>query len=126
MKRSWIGAGLLVFLLVCSLLSTWQMERRHTPMAEDMKQAASMAEAGQWDASENYANKAKRKWEDNWGFSAAMADHEPMERINALFSQLEVCGKARETVSYCMLCVQLEEELSAMGEAHRFVWWNLM
>jgi len=126
MKQSWIGVGLLFFLLACGIFSTWQMDRRHTPMAEDMKQAASMAEAGQWAISESYVNRAKQKWEDNWGFAASMADHEPMEQINALFSQLELCGRHKETLSYCMLCAQLEEALSAMGEAHRFVWWNLL
>lgn len=126
MKRSWIGVGLLVFLLACGIFTTWQMQRIHNPMAEDIKQASEMAEAGQWDTSENYVNHAKQQWDQNWGFAASMADHEPMERINALFAQLEVCGRHKEKVSYCLLCAQLQEELKAMGEAHQFVWWNLL
>lgn len=126
MKRSWIGVGLLVFLLACGLFITWQMQKIHDPMAEDLKLASDQAEAGQWENAESYVNLAKQKWDRNWGFSAAMADHEPMERINALFSQLEVCGKAREKVSFRLLCAQLQEELEAMGEAHRFIWWNLL
>lgn len=126
MKRCWIGVGLLVLLLGVGIFSTWQMQRSHDPMAESLEQACAMAEAGRWDAAQNYVNQAKKKWDDNWGLSASFADHEPMEQINALFAQLEVCGKYKETVSYCLLCAQLREELEAMGEAHRFVWWNLL
>lgn len=126
MKRCWIGVGLLLCLLGIGIFSTWQMGRSHDPMAGDIRQAASLAEAGQWELAENYVNQAKQNWEKNWGFSASLADHEPMERINALFSQLEVCIRCREKLSFSLLCAQLEEELGAMGEAHRFVWWNLL
>lgn len=126
MKRCWIGVSLLVLLLGGGIFSTWQMQRSHDPMAEYLNRACAMAETGQWEIALDYVNRSMQKWEDNWGFSAAFADHEPMERINALFAQLEVCGRNRETVSYCLLCAQLREELEAMGEAHRFVWWNLL
>ena len=126
MKRCWIGVGLLVCLLGLGIFSSWKMERSHAPMAEDLKQAGAWAEAGHWDMAENYVNQAKQKWEDHWGFGASFSDHEPMERVNILFSQLEACGRRREIVSYCLLCAQLQEEFEAMGEAHRFVWWNLL
>lgn len=126
MKRSWIGAVLLVVLLAVGIFSTWQMQRSHGPMAEDIRQARVMAQAGQWEMAEECVSRAKRGWEKSWGISASFSDHEPMERINALFAQLEVCGGIRETASYCLICAQLQQELEAMGETHRFVWWNLL
>jgi len=126
MKRSWMGAGLLAALLVLGLASSFYMQRCYEPMSRDVRWASELAASGDWQEARDYVNRVEKRWKGQWGFAASFADHEPMEQINALFSQLELCGRHKETLSYCMLCAQLEEALSAMGEAHRFVWWNLL
>ncbi len=126
MKRCWIGVGLLITLLGIGIFSTCRMQKAHEPMSAALKQACALAENDQWEDALQCAAQVKQEWEDSWGLSASFADHEPMERINALFAQLEVSGQSRDTLSYCLLCAQLWEELEAMGEAHRFIWWNLL
>lgn len=126
MKRCWIGLGLMIGLLVCGILTTWGMQRCQDPIAWELEQAAYLAVQDQWQEAESYANQAKEKWESNWGFSASLADHEPMERVNSLFAQLEICSAARDALTYGLLCAQLQEEVEAIGEAHSLVWWNLL
>ena len=126
MKRSWMGAALLAGLLLLGLLSTWGMERCHAPLARALDQAGELALAERWEEAESYVNYTKEKWERNWGFAASLADHEPMERINGLYAQLEISGKERDPLVYAMLCAQLKEEMEAMGEAHSLKWWNLL
>ena len=126
MKRGWIGLGLLLLLLAGGLLVTWQMDRCHSAIARELDAAADSALAGDWDAAGAYAKNAKRDWETGWNFSAAFADHEPMESIDAQFSQLGVYGSTRDAVSFAAACVQLARQVEAMGDAHGLTWWNLL
>lgn len=126
MKRCWFGLGLLIVLLAGSIFVTWHMGRSHEPMAEAVTQAAERALTGDWGNAEALAGKARASWEKNWGISAAFADHEPMEEINGLFAQLEVYAASRDSLGYAAVCAQLRTALEAMGDAHGFVWWNLL
>lgn len=126
MKRCWIGLGLLIVLLAGSIAVTWRMGRCHEPMTEAVTQAAERALDGDWGNALSLTEKARASWEKSWGISAAFADHEPMEEINGLFAELEVYAKARDGTGYAAVCAQLRTALEAMGEAHGFVWWNLL
>lgn len=126
MRRSWIGFGLLAVLLAGGLLVSWGMGRFHDPIAQDLDQAANCALAGNWDRADILVCGAKESWEKRWGFSAAFADHEPMEDIDGLFAQLEVYAKARECVPYAASCAELSRRIEAMSDAHELKWRNLL
>ena len=126
MKRGWIGAGLLLVMLAGGLLVTWRMDKCHTAISQSLDAAADSALAGDWDSAGTLAQRAKRDWETGWNFSAAFADHEPMEDIDALFSQLGVYGSSRDAVSFAAVCTQLARQVEAMGDAHGLTWWNLL
>ena len=49
MKRSWIGLGLLLALLLASGLVTRLMDRMHQPIADHLEQAAALALEGHWE-----------------------------------------------------------------------------
>lgn len=126
MKRGAIGLGLLVALLAGGLLITWGMGRCHDPIARQLEQAADCALAGQWSRAEELTEQARACWKKNWSFSAAFADHEPMEDIDGMFARLEVYAKAREDVEYAAACAELSRRMEAMGDAHELSWWNLL
>ncbi len=126
MTRGWIGIGLLLVLLGCSIFVTQAMEDRHMPVSQNLEQAADAALAGDWETALAHSERAKGDWEDTWHFSASFADHEPMEEIDGLFAQVEVYGRSREAVSFAAVCADLARQLEAMGDAHGFVWWNIL
>ena len=126
MKRGWIGAGLLAGLLIMGLLVTWFMGRTHTGISEELELSARFAIAGNWEEAEELAEEAYEDWQDSWHFSAAFADHEPMEEIDALFAQLLPYLLNQDAVSFSAVCRELARQVAAIGDAHNLNWWNLL
>lgn len=126
MKRSKIGAWLLIILLVVGSISSWAMVRFSAPIGEAMEKAAEAALREDWENAEALAGQARARWEKYWNFCAAFADHEPMENINGLFAQLRVYAQSRDPQNFAAVCAQLSEDTKAMGEAHSLKWWNLL
>jgi hypothetical protein len=126
MKRCWIGVVCLVLLLMGGLYVDRVMGRSHAPVSQDLDRAAECAMAEDWTGAEAFTDRARENWEKNWHFSAAFADHEPMENIDALFSRLTVFVAAREKEEFGALCRELSRQVKAMGDAHDLKWWNLL
>ena len=126
MKRCWIGVVCLVLLLMGGLYGDRVMGRSHAPVSQDLDRAAECAKADDWRGAEAFADRARENWEKNWQFSAAFADHEPMENIDALFSRLTVFAAAREKEESGALCRELSRQVKALGDAHDLKWWNLL
>lgn len=126
MTRAWIGLGLLVGLLVTGLLVTAFMGSTHSEISEELELAARYAAAGNWEEAADRAEDAHEEWQEKWHFSAAFADHEPMEQIDALFSQLQPYLAARDSVAFGALCRELARRTEAIGDAHGLNWWNLL
>lgn len=126
MKRGWIGFGLLALLLTGGLLVTWRMDRCHSAISKDLEQAVQYAIDEDWQMAAALTDKAHSDWDSAWGFSAAFADHGPMEEINGLFAELKVYEKIRKETDFAATCAELAEKISAMGDAHGLMWWNLL
>lgn len=126
MKRGWIGVGLLAGLLVIGLLVTRFMDRIHWEISEELERSARFAVAGDWEEAAEAAEEAYEDWQEKWHFSAAFADHEPMEEIDALFAQLRPYLSNRDAVSFSAACRELARQVEAIGDAHGLNWWNLL
>lgn len=126
MKRGWFGAGLLLGLLLLGILSSRFMKTVHQPLSEALTQASDLALAGDWEQAAAIQRQAHAAWEDAWNFSAAFADHGPMEDIDSLFSQLEVYLAAGDRVGFSAACASLSQQIEAVGDAHELNWWNLL
>ena len=126
MKRIWIGIALLTCLLMGGLWISGFMKEAHDPVAQDIRHAGSMAQKNQWNAAQAFAERGRDRWEQKWPVTAAIADHEPMDEIDALFAQLETYGKIRDPGVYSALCGHLGSLLEALSQGHRCKWWNLM
>ena len=126
MKRAWFALVLLLALLAAGIGITVAMDRIHAPAAALLNEAADAALERNWVMASTKLHLARQRWEDYRDFSAAVADHEPMEEITAWFSRLEICLKQRNTAEFAAGCIYLSELVEAMGEAHGFSWWNLL
>lgn len=125
MKRSWMGFGLLLVLLLLSILSTWAMVRIHDPIEADLNRAAQRALLENWEDTGRFFRRAKTRWEDWENLRACLADHTPIEEIDAGFALLEVYFEARDDIAFAAASRQLARQTAAVGEAHELVWWNL-
>lgn len=126
MKRSLIGAVLLAVLLALGILTQSYMTASHSPAAAKLEGAAEMALQGDWPAARAQSEDARAIWEGNWRISGALADHAPMEDIDALFAQLAVFARQEETAEFAACCCELSRRLQAMADAHKLTWYNLM
>lgn len=126
MKRSKFGAVLLVFLLATGIFISWSMKRCHTPISQDLEQAAQAALAEDWAEAAALTDRASAGWQQCWRFSAALADHEPMEEIDSMFAELEVYLQAKDSECTAAVCAELARRVEDMSDAHRLNWWNLL
>lgn len=126
MKRSWLGFGLLLVMLVISLLVTWAMAEIHDPIARDLITAGEYALAGDWAEAEQLSRQAEDAWEKHMLFRSCFADHNPMEEIDACFAQLEIYARMREETAFAAECGEIARKAKAMGEAHGLKWENVL
>ena len=126
MKRMWIGAALLVLMLVSGILVTEYMERCHQPGAADLDRAAALALEDNWTQAEALTAQVRENWQKTRHLTAALVDHEPIEEIDGLFAEIAVYTAARDEVSFSAVCVYLAELMDALGESHSLKLWNLM
>ena len=92
----------------------------------DLEDAALWAMRDEWGRAEAHTARAKKNWAKNRPMTASVADHEPMDEIDALFAELEIFAARQDQISYASLCVHLTEALKALSEEHRLYWWNLL
>lgn len=126
MKRLWIGVALLVTVLAVGIGLTVAFDRLHRPMSEQLELASAYALEEDWDKAVTLAREAKAAWEKCRCFTAAVADHEPLEEIDGLFAQLEVWEKIREPEEYAATCAQLARLAEAMADSQQVTWWSLL
>lgn len=126
MKRLWIGIVILATLLSLGIGTSVFAIRTHERISRSLEQASEAALRGNWEKAKTLSLEAKEKWESCRKGIAAIADHEPMEEINDLFSQMEVYLLTRQQISFSACCASLSILTNAMGEAHAINWWSLL
>lgn len=126
MKRSWIGFFLLLVLLAGSILTTWIMVHIHEPVEENLLRAAEFAREEDWIRANQFFREADAKWTKWEHVRACFSDHNPVEEIDAAFAMLKVYCTSREEIAFTGGCRDLARKVAAVGEAHEFVWWNLL
>ena len=126
MKRLWVGVGFLIVMLVVAICLTSLFHRIHTPLSEDLQQAAALAMEQNWEKATALTRQARADWEQYREFIAAVADHEPLEKMEYLLDQLDVYAETRRTADFSAVCVELAALADAMVESQSLTWWNFL
>ena len=126
MKRSILGFGLLLALLVLGLFTSGRMEKRHAPIQAALDAAADSVAEENWRGAGILLQEAKTRWERGWRADAALADHAPMEEIDGLFARLLEFRREEDKEEFTAGCRELSRLVKAMTDAHTPSWWNLM
>lgn len=115
MNRVVIGVALLAALLAASLFSAWQMGNIQQPIADRMEEASLQSLRGESAAAETAA-RAEAAWHSSRVFTAALADHQPMEDIEGLFARLHAY-ETEDRSEYAALCAEIARRIRAVAEA---------
>ena len=126
MGRLWIGIGILVVLLAMGIGLLWGSGVYFEELSQDLEQAGELALAGNWQAAEEKAEKGREKWEQYRRFWASFTDHEPVEQMQNLFSQLELYRTRQLEVEFAAVCRNLVHVAEAIDESHGLKWWSVL
>ena len=126
MKHFWLGTAILLLLLLSGFLTTMTFSRIHPPLQEILNSAEAAALAGDETKAAFFADTARSRWKKYRSLTAAVADHAPLEEMDAAFSVLETYAQLGWWGEFAALCAQLSQMAGAMAESQAFVWWNLL
>ena len=125
MNKLWIAVAVLGILLGLGIGSTLVMEKVHGDLSEELNQAAVLAD-DRWEDAKTLAGSARAKWEKYEHLIAALADHEPLEELDGLFAELEVCQRQDDKRCFAVVCVRIASLSEMLSESHTPYWWNLL
>lgn len=123
MKRFWIGITVLVVLLASGWGIAFFMERCHTPISQELALAA---RTSQQEQAIQLSQSAHTRWLRCRDFTAAFADHNVLEQIDAIFAEIEIYAAAGDTLAFRAACAHLAELSKAVAESHCPKWQNLL
>ena len=126
MARGYIGAVVLVAFLILGFVVSGTMDNAHAPACDLLTQAADMTLAGDFAGAIPLAMEAKDRWEKSWNGTAVVADHSPMDDVDALFAEMLTYAQSGEEPRFAACCRELAKRVQAVAEAHRFSWWNVL
>ena len=126
MTRFWIGIILLLILLGSSIGTTLAIPAFHSRLSQDLESAGKTVLSGDWEKATALADSARAKWERCRHFVASTVDHEPLEQMDSLFSQLEVYQNQLLPGDYAAVCIHLSQLSQAIGESQALNWWNIL
>lgn len=126
MKRFWIGLVILAVILLLSIVLTLTMPGVHLPISQQLSDASKAAQSENWAQAEALATEAFSRWEACRGFTAAVADHAPMEQIDSGFAQVNAFLQRRDPNEFSAACACLARLVQAMADSQTFTWWNFL
>jgi hypothetical protein len=125
-NRVKLGAVLLAALLAAGALLTAGMEGLSGKLEEFLLTAANAAQEENWEKADDAMEKCCQLWQRRRKQVAAVVDHELVEEMDSLFSQLEVYRKKELPADYAVVCRCLAKQAGAIGESQSIRWWHLL
>ena len=126
MRRFWIGVILLTVTLALGIAVSAVMPRLHRPIEDRLEQAAAAAREEDWATARVLTEEAARRWQRCRPFTAAVADHEPMEAIDAGFAQALAFLDRQDTDEFTAAAAGLARSVWAMACSQSIIWWNFL
>ncbi len=126
MKRFVIGLVLLGVLLAGSILQSVGISRVHQSLSQALEQASLAAREHNWSTAFELDAQAWESWKKWRHVTAAFADHEPLEELEQLFSQLMLCKVLGLEENYAVICSDLSHICKAISESFQISWWNVL
>ena len=126
MKRLWIGVVLLTVMLATGVAMLLVSRDFYGKFSDTLDQAGEYALAENWVAAGDKLRESQRLWEQYRRFWAASTDHEPVEEVQRLFSQLEVYEKCRQATEFAAICRSIVHRAESIDEAQSLKWWSIL
>lgn len=126
MNRLWIGVGLLVVLMLVGVVLLCATHGFYGEITAGLEEAAKAALEENWQEAGKKLQESQKLWNSRRRFLSAVTDHEPVEEMDSLFSQLELYEKRRMSVDFAIVCYNLSHLAEAIEESHNLKWWSVL
>lgn len=126
MNRCRFGAGLLIGLLILGIFSSFWTSRRYGSLSREMDRAEELALQQDLDGAADAVRQCRGSWNRCRALTAALADHERLDRIDTLFRQLDSALGQEDFRSAASLCARIARDLEAMAGEHSLSWENIL
>lgn len=120
MKRCYLGAGVLLALLILGAVTSRWMENHYSRLEKQMLEAAFREPEDLLDL----ALKAQGDW--NRGLTAVLADHQYLERAELAFGQLVPAARRRDRGECTRLCLEIAHIFQLLAQDQQLKWENLL
>ncbi len=126
MKRFWIGVVLLIGLLAGGIWLSTGLSDIHENLSWQLAQASAAAAQGDWERANGYLSQAGQNWQRYRPVTAAFTDHAPLEELERLFAQAEICRSLSLEADCAYVCSSLSQICKAIAESMELPWWNML
>ena len=126
MKRILTGLSILIVLLILSVAISAGMHKVHYRISDLLQQAEQAASADNWQDADRLARYAAGQWQQYRRFTAAFADHTPMDELDGLFAELLVFLEEQEVPHFTSICARLSLLSQSMADSHSIRWWDVL
>lgn len=126
MRRFWIGIVILGVTLALGITVSVAMPRLQDPIVRQLDSAVLAAERGDWAAAGALTEDAAQRWQRCRKFTASVADHEPMETIDAGLAQTLAFLRRRDTEEFVASAAGLARSVRAMARSQSILWYHFL
>ena len=116
MKRLWIAAALLAFLLGASLANAWYSQSLTGDMTDRLRQAQSLAEGENWDQAEAETQQVYEDWQDHHFYLHTLMRHSDTDQVLRAFRQVLEYLRLQEPDQYNAANADLIAQLELLAE----------
>ena len=124
--KFYLGLGLLTVALAGCLWIGKGVSNVASPVSRQVTDAQNRGESGDLSAGVAALKQAKKLWESHGKGLAAVSNHDPMDKIDALIDETLSYGASGLKEKFLAGCTQLKLLLKSLAEDHRLTWWNLL
>ena len=116
MKRLWIAAALLAFLLGASLANAWYSQSLTGDMTDRLRQAQSLAEGENWDQAEAVTRQVYEDWQSHHFYFHTLMRHSDTDQVLRAFRQVLEYLRLQEPDQYNAANADLMAQLELLAE----------
>lgn len=116
--RFYLGVSILALFLLLGIFTVISAEQALQLAAELFSQAAQDALEGKLEEGIGLFTQAESRWAQMRKEIATVADHTPLEEIEALLAETEVFAQARDAEHFAACCARLSRLMEAVADAH--------
>lgn len=116
MKRLWIAAALLAFLLGASLANAWYAQRLTEDLGQRLRQAQALTQEENWDQAQSVTRQVYEDWQSHHFYFHTLMRHSDTDQILRGFRQVLEYLSLQEPDQYNAANADLIAQLELLAE----------